>query len=400
MPASVTAETLPNIVSIDDHVVEPASIWTDRLSSRWQGAGPRVVRERVDKNLDPAGDAGEWEWCDVWYYEGIRFPIQRVIGSVGFDPEDVEKKPVTFDEMRPGCYQAEERLLDMTIDGVDVSVCFPNLWVRFCGQRFLEGEDKELAQLCVRAYNDWMAEEWAGRSGGRLVPVSIIPLWDPVAAAVEVQRNADRGFRVVCFSELPSWMGLPSIFSGEWDAFLAVCNDTDTVVAMHIGSASGFIRSSPDAPDSVHVANLYINSSLSLSDWLVSGLLDRFPRLKLAYAEAQAGWMPYIVQRLDGLWEQGNAYNRLRQTLAHPPGRYFEDHIFTCVFSDPVGLGPLLEVVGEHNVSFETDYPHPDGTWPNSKARAAEQLAGVDLSVASKIVRGNAERLLGLRLSG
>ena len=99
---------------------------------------------------------------------------------------------MTYDEMRPGCYQQAPRLDDMDLNWVDASLCFPT-FPRFCGQTFLEADDKDLALLCVQAYNDWMVEEWCAGSGGRLIPLCLIPLWDPLLAAAEVRRNAARG---------------------------------------------------------------------------------------------------------------------------------------------------------------------------------------------------------------
>ena len=105
--------------------------------------------------------------------------------------------------MRPGCYIAAERIKDMNANGIEKSLCFPNVLPRFCGQTFLEAKNRELALLCVKAYNDWMAEEWAGASSGRLIHCSIVPLWDSEEAAQEIYRNAERGGRAVTFPELP-----------------------------------------------------------------------------------------------------------------------------------------------------------------------------------------------------
>src|SRR5262249_42608693 len=136
----------------------------------------------------------------------------------------------------------------------------------------------------------------------------IIPLWDIAAAREEVFRNAARGARVVCFSEIPSRLGLPSLYSGAWDPFFAACEETHTVINMHIGSSSSRQTTSSDAPDCLGTANHYINSSLSLSDWLLSGQFVKFPALRIAYAEAQAGWIPYLLHRLDGFWEENNEF--------------------------------------------------------------------------------------------
>ena len=95
---------------------------------------------------------------------------------------------------------------------VEASLSFPN-YPRFCGQIFLRGNDKELSKLCVEAYNDWQVDEWCAGSDGRLIPLCLVPLWDAELAAAEVRRNAARGVRAVAFSELPPWLGLPSIHS-------------------------------------------------------------------------------------------------------------------------------------------------------------------------------------------
>ena len=157
-----------------------------------------------------------------------------------------------------------------------MSLCFPT-FPRFCGQTFTEAKDRELGEACVYAYNDWMVEEWCGDSGGRLVPLSIIPLWDAELAAAEVRRNAARGCHAVCFSEIPTHLGLPSIHSGYWDPFFQACADTQTVVCMHIGSSSQMPATSPDAPAAVAATLSFNNSMASLTDFLFSGVLVRFP---------------------------------------------------------------------------------------------------------------------------
>ena len=115
----------------------------------------------------------------------------------------------------------------MDINWVEASLSFPT-FPRFCGQTFLEAKDRELAEACVYAYNDWMVEEWCGDSGGRLIPLTLIPLWDADLAAAEVRRNAARGVRAVCFSEIPPHLGLPSIHTGYWDPFFVACEETQT----------------------------------------------------------------------------------------------------------------------------------------------------------------------------
>ncbi|MCU1344898.1 MAG: amidohydrolase 2, partial [Acidimicrobiia bacterium] len=248
LAGSPAVARIPNIVSVDDHIVEPPTLWQDRLPQKHREAGPRVVRERVGYWGAPAveGDPVA-RWSDVWHYDGIRVPTLRIYASAGLevavtdgnvDLWESDAIGMTYDEMRPGCYEPQACLADMDLNGVDASLGFPNLIMRFCGQLFLDAPDKALALLCVQAYNDWLSEDWERVGGGRLIGATIVPLWDAELAAAEVRRNAARGAKAVCFSEIPAWLGLPSLHCGYWDPFFAACNDTGMLIAIHIGSSS------------------------------------------------------------------------------------------------------------------------------------------------------------------
>jgi predicted TIM-barrel fold metal-dependent hydrolase len=298
--------------------------------------------------------------------------------------------------MRPGSFSVPERLDDMDINHVEASLCFPT-FPRFCGQTFYEASDKELALLCVKAYNDWMVDEWCGTSGGRLIPLTLISLWDPVAAAAEVRRNADRGVRAVCFSEIPPNLGLPSIHdaSGYWLPFFEACNETSTVINMHIGSGSKMPSTSPDAPPAVGSTLTFANCCFSMVDWLMSGLFNQFTDLKIAYSEGQIGWIPYILERADTVWRENRGWGGVADKVLEPPSDLFRKHIYGCFFDDPHGL-KSIEEIGVDNVTYETDYPHSDSTWPHSLKIAEEQTAGLSDEVVYKVLRGNAIKMLSL----
>jgi predicted TIM-barrel fold metal-dependent hydrolase len=131
----------------------------------------------------------------------------------------------------PGCYDRSARLADMAANHTDVSLCFPTV-PRFCGQIFMERQDKKVGLECVRAFNDWMIEDWCGDTtkAERLIPLTLIPLWDPELAAAEVRRCAAKGSHAIAFSECPPYLGLPSIYSGAWDPLFAACQESDTVI--------------------------------------------------------------------------------------------------------------------------------------------------------------------------
>jgi predicted TIM-barrel fold metal-dependent hydrolase len=347
--------------------------------------GPGIYEHEIDESRPPA---------DIWFYEDKMFPHKRHVAAVGFARDEMELKPITYDEMRPGCYEPKARVEDMTMNWVDASLSFPT-FPRFCGQTFLEAKDRELAHACVLAYNDWMVDEWCGDSDGHLIPLIIVPLWDAQLAADEVRRNAARGVHAVCFSEIPPKLGLPSIHSGEWDPFFTACQETDTVVCMHIGSSSQMPATSGDAPVAVAATLSFNNAMASLSDFLFSGVLVRFPTLKLAYSEGQIGWLPYVLERADDVWRDHRAWGGVKDLIPNPPSTYYYDHVYGCFFKDRHGL-ESLDRVGVDNITFETDYPHTDSTWPDSKKVAEDLMGHLPDDVVYKILRGNAIKMLSL----
>jgi predicted TIM-barrel fold metal-dependent hydrolase len=394
------AAELPKIISVDDHVVEPAHLWEKWLASKFVERGPRVERRGIGTMKHIGGGVYEQTFdddgpkADCWVYEDLVYINKRHVAAVGFDRDDMTMSPITYDEMRPGCYDPKARIDDMEMNWVDASLSFPT-FPRFCGQTFLEAKDRELAYACVLAYNDWMVDEWCGDSNGRLIPLVIIPLWDPALAAAEVRRNAERGVHAVCFSEIPPKLGLPSIHSGEWDPFFVACQDTKTVVCMHIGSSSQMPATSGDAPVAVAATLSFNNAMASLSDFLFSGVLVRFPELKLAYSEGQIGWLPYVLERADDVWREHRAWGGVKDIVPEPPSTYYYRQVYGCFFRDRHGL-ESLERVGVDNITFETDYPHTDSTWPDTKAVAEDLMGHLPDEVVYKIVRGNAIRMLSL----
>ena len=393
----------PKIISVDDHVVEPPNVWTDRLPSKYAEVGPRVVRAPVaeisfvgGKFAPRVGEKGEGPDADWWFYEDLRRPLLRLDAAVGYDRDEVDLRAVTYEQMRPGASQLKPRLEDMDANWIEASLCFPT-FPRFCGQTFTEAKDRELGLLCVKAYNDWMVEEWCGPSGGRLIPLTLIPLWDAELAGAEVRRNAARGVRAVCFSEIPPFLGLPSIHDAGsfWDPFFRACEETGTVICMHIGSSSKMPSTSPDAPPAVGSTLTFANACYSLVDWLMSGVFSRFPNLVIAYSEGQIGWIPYVLERADVVWEENRGWGGVADKVLEPPSELFRRHVYGCFFNDPHGLR-CLEEIGVERVTYESDYPHSDSTWPNTRQIAEEQMKGLDERTIELIVRGNAIRMLGL----
>lgn len=391
---------LPWFISVDDHVIESPTVWTDRLSAKFREKAPHYERRRVGKTRWNAGsfvtdkdDNGTL--TDVWIFDEVVKPIRRNIASVGLAREEMDLNPISFDEMRRGCFDPVARLEDMDLNHVEASLCFPQM-IRFCGQEFSETKDRDLGLACIRAYNDWTHEEWCATSPERLIPLGVVPLWDGELAAAEVRRNAGRGFHAVSFSENPWVLGFPSIHSGFWDPFFEACAETATTICMHIGSSSKMETVSPDAPPAVGISLSSNNAISSLMEYLFSGILTRWPSLRLGYAESQVGWMPYQLERADTVWREHRGWNGvLAEAMPEPPSFYYYRQVFGCFFRDFFGVKNLHEV-GVDNATFEVDYPHTDSTWPQTEVLAKEMFAELSQEEIYKVSRGNAIRMLHL----
>ena len=383
------------ITSVDDHIVEPPHVWQDRVPAKYKDIAPRVITD----------DKG----AEVWAYEDIRQATGGLGASAGRRPEDITPVGFPYSEMRPGCYDPKARLQDMNDAGILGSVNFPS-FPRFCGQTFWEAKDKDLALICVKAYNDWMIDEWCATAPGRYIPLAIIPLWDPQLAAQELERVYAKGCRSFCFSENFQPLGLPTIHTGHWDPVLRTANELKMVLSIHIGSSSTFHRISDDSPFMANFSLGFIRPAGCLMDWIFSGLFDRFPNIKIALSEGSVGWIPWVLERAQQVYATQRHWVAKGQALGNvgPVQQYdtqidtdkidiyrdYYEHFYGCFIDDATGLA-MLDVVGEDNVMIEVDYPHSDTTWPHSLKLAHERLdaAGLSPTAKYKILRGNAERL-------
>ena len=401
-PTGVTpAEAeLPSIISVDDHILEPRTLWQEELPAADRERGPKVVREKISLHFSGGHygftrDDPDGHWCDLWLYDDLVLPTGLLHAAAGVPQEEQRNIPAIYEDFREATYDQKARLVDMDTNHVEVAINYPNTFPRFAGQGFAERADKALSLRCVQIYNDWMIDVWCGGDGrGRLIPLTLVPLWDPQLAADEVRRCAAKGSHAIAFSENPSKLGFPSLYSGDWDVLWDACTETDTTVSMHIGSSSTMPATSPDAPLATTMALSSQNAEGSLCDWVFSGTLGRFDDLKIAFAESQIGWMPYLLERMDIVARESAAGG---VELDRPPSEIVKGRVWGCVFDDQHGLNSR-DAVGLEHILFETDYPHTDGTWPESRAVAHRLCAnaGMDAAECHAFLRGNAIRCYGL----
>ena len=309
------------LVSVDDHVVEPPDLFEGHLAPKYMERAPRVITK----------DDG----TDVWLYEGQELPNIGLNAVSGRPPEEYGIEPTAFSEMRPGCYDIDQRVDDMNANGVLGSMCFPS-FPQFCGQLFARSEDKELGLALLRAYNDWHIDEWCGAAPGRFIPLALPVLWDPQLAADEVRRVAAKGCHAVTFSENPEKLGYPSFHSDYWDPFFAACEDEGIILCLHIGSSSELVITSIEAPINVMITLQPMNIVQAAADVLWSRVLQKFPNLRLALSEGGIGWIPYFLERVDYVYKNHSTWTGQKMDML--PSELFKERIVTCFIDDAVGV--------------------------------------------------------------
>jgi predicted TIM-barrel fold metal-dependent hydrolase len=363
------------LISVDDHVVEPPEVFDNHIPVKYKDRAPRVVR---------MPDGG-----DLWAFEDGFAPNVGLNAVAGCPPDEYGLDPTEYSQMRRGCYDVHERVRDMGAAGVLAGLNFPT-FPHFCGQLFLRAKDKDLALACVRAYNDWHIHEWAGAYPDRFIPLSLPVLWDAELAAAEVRRVAALGCRAVTFSENPFKLGLPDYHGDYWDPFLRACAENGVVVCLHIGSSSAMQITTPNAPPEVMIALTPVNSMLAVTDLLFSGIFERVPDLRVAISEGGIGWVPYVLERADYVYQHHHAWTHT-DLGGRLPSQLFHDHVWTCFIDDPMGVR-VRDTVGVDKIMWEMDYPHSDSTWPHAPELLWKSLAGVPEDEIHKITHLNAMR--------
>jgi predicted TIM-barrel fold metal-dependent hydrolase len=376
------------LVSVDDHIVEPADMWDGRLPKKYQDKAPKFTN-RAD------GAA-------VWMYEGHEVETWAVNAVVGRPQHEWGFEPQSLDEMRPGCYDVHSRVKDMSANGEWAALNF-STFVQFPGTLFsvFSHRDPEQATEMIRAYNDWHIQEWCGSYPDRFIPLALTPVHDPDAMIKEITRVKGMGCHAISFMGDP--YPFPSLHSEHWDKVWALCQDIDMKVCMHLGAGASVLNMVgqvsdapvPREPDPPRrgLGNVSISIEQGMpgavaADLLNSHLFERFPGLKVALSEGGIGWIPYFLEQADhrllhhGPWTGMDFGGRL-------PSEIFKEHVFGCFIEDRAGI-KARELLNIDMIAWESDYPHSDGIWPDAPERLVPIFEGVPDDVINKVTHQNA----------
>jgi predicted TIM-barrel fold metal-dependent hydrolase len=363
------------IASVDDHIIEPPTMFDQHLSAEHRKLAPQYV-------LDDRGDARWW-----WEHEQKMSYNGGLNAVVGRPKEEYGMEPANIEQMRKGTWNPKLHIDDMNVGGILCSVNFPS-FPGFAGNWFWNAKDKVNAERVVSAYNDWHIDEWCGPYKGRYIPTAILPLWDIPTALRELKRVIKKGCRSVIFPSNPvNCGGMPSVHNEVWEPLWALCNDEHVVLNCHIGTGQPAAYASDESPISAWIASLPMAIGVDAADLLHLRALLRYPNLKFSLSEGGIGWIPYLLERTDFTYRHHGAWVRC-DWGGKLPSEVFREHFLSCFIEDKFGC-QNYKAIGEDIIAYECDYPHSDCTWPNVAEELWDNVKDLPDPIINKITHGN-----------
>jgi predicted TIM-barrel fold metal-dependent hydrolase len=378
------------IIDADSHVTEPADLWTSRVPKKYVDQVPHVERNADGK--------------DVWVF------IDTVLDTVGLTaiagwktfPMDY---PSVYEDLHPACGHAADRLKYLDEAGIWAQVLYPNV-AGFGSRRFLALPDEELKLTCVRAYNDFLVEEWMSVDSKRLIPIATLPFWDVEASVAEIQRVAALGFRGILFTGEPQRFGLPVLGDHHWDPLYAAAEEAGTPIHFHIGFSEDLPASSIVAPriteagsagaETFFAVNLFMKNGVQAMDITTSGVLERYPTLNFVTVESGVGWAPFVLEAADHVF-----LNSTKTGFSHTgemlPSELFRRQVY-CTYWFEKLANMRIEDLPLDNILFETDFPHPACLYGNIDETIEAGLAGMSQEIRDKVLFQNSTRLYKIEL--
>jgi predicted TIM-barrel fold metal-dependent hydrolase len=379
------------VVDADTHMTEQHDLWTSRAPASLRDRVPQVAR------LD-----GVACWC----VDGV---ILGRAGAGGVVDRDGRKGRSfeglyewEIDKAHVAAYDPVARVELMDDLGVWAQVVFPGV-VGLGGQGLADAvKDEALRRVCLEIFNDASAEIQAG-SGNRLLPMALLPAWDVEACVREVERAHALGLRGVNLTSDPQDLGAPDLASPAWDPVWDACSSLRMPVHFHIGASlttMSYFGTYPwpahddDTKLAIGGTLLFIGNGRVVVNIICSGMLDRFPDLRIVSVESGAGWVPFILEALE--YEIAENAPGLARRLSLTPKEFFRRNFYATMWFERTNLTELVATVGEDNILFETDFPHPTCLFPDPLSTAAANMRELSDTAQRKILGENAAQLYRL----
>jgi len=362
---------LKPVISADSHVTEPPGTYVDRIDRAYRDRAPRMVR---DAKLG-----------DIFVIEGLERPIPMgLIAAAGKDARELAQFGVRFEDMHRGGWDPVARMADQERDGVSAEVIYPTVGMMLCTH-----PDFDYKKACFDAYNLWLAEFCAARPD-RLIGIGQTAMRSVEEGIEDVRRIRALGLRGVM---LPGNPAVADYHDAIYDPFYEAAADLGLPLSFHILTSQ---------QDTFRVRGPKLNAFMSIirgcqdiiGTFVFGGVFERHPRLRLVCVEADAGWVPHFMYRMDHAWQR-HRYWLTAATLSRLPSEYFREHVYTT-FQDDWSAFQVKDLCNIRRLLWANDFPHSDSTWPRSQELLREHAAHLTEAERDLLLHDNVAELYGL----
>jgi predicted TIM-barrel fold metal-dependent hydrolase len=378
------------VADVDSHIIEPADLWTSRISPKWGDLIPHVkFHERRQE--------------DLWYIGG-----KKLYGAGAFAqakwPEFPPSHPKKLSEAFPAATDPKARLAYNDEVGVYYQLMYPNI-LGFHSHVFLNNMPRELATECVRAYNDWITE-FCSADPKRLIPMTMLPFWDIKESVAEMQRAYEMGHKGVLFAARYDKAGFPRLIDDYWEPVLGQAQEMGLSLNFHVGflatddELKGAVDQSQKLDFTKESALVLLGNAQNITEVIVSGVCHRYPDLKFVSVENGAGWLPFLGEAMDWQWLNVGAHKDYPERLL--PSEYLMRQVYGMYWFEQQSVRAVINQLAD-NLMFETDFPHatslspgPASESPSPRDVMERSLAGIDEEIVGKVLQHIATKLYNL----
>ena len=358
------------IISADSHITEAPNTYLDYIDAKWRDKAPHIV------------DGGERG--DIYVIDGMKSTVSMgLVAAAGKKPEELTLKGTRFDDLHRGGWDPEARMADQDTDGVSAEVIYPTV-----GMVVTNHPDFEYKKACFDAYNRWLAE-YCGAHPDRLLGCGQTAMRTPEEGVADLHAIKAAGLRGVMMPNVPGLEDYDSeIYNPVWEAAI----ELGLPLSFHIVPARD-----------PNLRGSRLNGFLSIirqnqdiiGTMIFGGVFESFPKLRVVCVEADAGWVPHYMYRMDHGYERHRSWMAPGVELSKMPSEYFSEHIYTTFQDDYVAF-KSADQMNWHRLLWASDFPHSDSTWPWSQDVLTEQTEGLSDEQLEGILSGNVAELYGI----
>ena len=362
------------IISSDSHITEPPGTYIDRIDKKYKDTAPRLVHDEKKG--------------DLFVIDGLKHPVPMgLVAAAGKKAEELTAFGVKFEDLHRGGWDPDARLADQDRDGVSAEVIYPTVGMLLCNHR-----DYDYKKACFDAYNEWIAEYCAAHPD-RLIGTGQTAMRSVDEGIADVRKMKDLGLRGVMMPGNPQVADYDDpIYDPFWQATL----DMQMPLSFHIlTSRSDVVGAAPRGPKINGFLSIIRGNQDIMGTFIFGGVFERNPELKIVCVEADAGWVPHYMYRMDHAYDRHRYWLKPGQALSKKPSEYFSEHIYTTFQDDWVAFR-MKDLCNPRRLMWANDFPHSDSTWPWSQELLAKHTAHLTQEEKDWILHDNVAELYGL----